>query len=93
MGFKRAMSVTLRSRDSNTLSELLLGMAAGQRVVVQEDTWSSWITVDVYGVLGFQNMFGIWKATDKLYVADSMGAMGDDPISVEEALKLITHDD
>jgi len=58
------------------------------RVKVTDDSFSSWIEVDVHGKYGWAQ-YAIWKATDALYILDRNGAAGDDPVAVRTAVQSI----
>lgn len=83
------MPVKLSAPTSLTLHEILVQLSKNHRVVVKDDTWSSWIELDIYSASGGLVRFAIWKATDALYMLDSMGAAEDDPIAIATAMRHI----
>lgn len=78
----------LKLVNSVKLVELMNRLPKDARLMVKEDTKSSWIEVDVFGRYGWVQ-FAIWKATDKLYALDKHGAAGDDPIAIAAAVKRV----
>ena len=58
------------------------------RTKICVDSDSPWIEIDVWGRYGWRR-FAIWKVTGDLFELDVHGAVGDDPIKLEDAIRQV----